>query len=171
MGEHLILEEQTHAQDAWEEERDDKDRVTKPARPKRDEMIVSVRLDRQFTAHLRMTKKASTGAKRQANIAKEAARVGLGQEIAPGIRIIEYEIRLNEAGEAMVTPEERDEDDKVIREESFSPARDESVEHVFTARIADRDIAKTTLSAAEFAQPNWKKTLAARFPQREAWIG
>ena len=171
MSEHLILDEQSHSQDAWEEERDDKGRITKPIRPKRDEKLLHVRLDRQFSAKLRLTKKTATGVKRHANIAKEAARVGLGQEIAPGIRIVEYECRLNEASEAMVTPEERDEDDNVVREESFSPAREESVEHVFTARIGNRDIAKTTLSAEEFASPNWRDALAARFPQRETWIG
>ena len=164
MSEYLVIEETSYKQDAWVEEVDAKSRIVKPVRPARNEKVITVRLDRQCTAKLRLGSAKAAGAGRQGNIAAAVKAVGLGGEVAPGIQVVEYEARLSEAREAMVTPEEKDEAGNLVREESFTPAIPERVEHVFTCRLNGMHLAKMSLTDAEFRQPNWRDTLAAKVP-------
>ena len=169
MSEYLLIEQSNYSQEAWTEARNEKDRLLKVARPARDEKLITIRLDRQFTAKLRLPTAKAAGAKRHANIEAEVARVMLGREVAPGVQVVEYECRLSEAQEAMVSPEERDEAGNVVREESYTSPSPERIDHLFCLRIDGRDLVKRELSPEEFGKADWKSILAGKVERAEAW--
>jgi len=169
--EFLILDgDRPQKQDAWVEERDAKDRVIKPTRPARDEVEVSIRLNRQYRAQVRLPRaEINTVPKRQRAIADACARLGLGEEIARGVQVVEVEERFTEAREAMVTPEEKDEQGNVVKEESYSPPTEERVDFSFTLRINGIHLQKLSLSEAEVKQANWKQALAGKVAAPEVF--
>jgi hypothetical protein len=168
MSEYIVLEKREQKQEEWTETRDEKNRLLRPARPARDEEEVFVRVDRQYSAKVRIPSGVA-GAQRQQALVQACQRSGLGTEIAPGIVVVEYEYRLNEAREAMITPEERDEQGNLVREETYTPPQEERVEHVFTLRIGGLHIQKLSLTAEEFNRPTWKKLLKNKVSAMEMW--
>lgn len=170
MPDYLLLGDSPHSQDAWTATQDAQGRTLRPARPAREEQVITLRLGRQFTARLRLPRSDTTGADRQANIAKAARLVRLGEEIAPGIQVIEYEVRFTEAREALVAAEERDAKGSVVRAASYAQPVQESLAHAFTLRVGGRDLVKRELTDAEFQQADWPSVLASRVPPgSETW--
>lgn len=170
MPDYLVLGDSPHSQDAWTATQDAQGRTLRPARPAREEQVITLRLGRQFTARLRLPRSGTTGADRQANIAKAARLVRLGEEIASGVQVIEYEVRFTEAREALVGAEERDAQGGVVRGASYAPPVEESLSHAFTLRVDGADIVKRELTDEEFQQRDWPLVLASRVPPRsETW--
>ena len=169
--EFLVLDgDKSFKQDAWVEEKDAKGRVTKPARPARDEVDVAVRVDRQYRAVIRFPAENAAPDKRQASIADAVGWYAVGQEIASGVQVVEVEWRFKEARPAMVTPEERDEMGAVTRAESFTPAQAERTEWAFTLRVGGIHLVKTSMSEAEMRAANWKQALAKKAPSPEMFM-
>ena len=166
--EFLILDgDKSFHQDAWIEQKDAKGRVTRPARPARDEVEVAVRVDRQYRAVLRFPAANMTPDKRQASIADAVDWYALGQEIASGVQVVEVEWRFNEAQLARVTPEEKDARGAVTRAESFTPAQPERTVWAFTLRLNGLHLTKTSISEAEMQAANWRDLLAQKVPSPE----
>jgi len=171
LREYLLIEVTDFSQDAWEETKDEKGRTLRPTRPARNEKLVTVRLDRQFTAKLRVPASTfSTGGRRK-GIQEMVKGVSLGEEIAPGVQIVEYETRLTEAQPATVSPEKRDGEGNIVTPESYSPPVPERIDHVFTLRLNGRDLAKRELTDEEFNKSTWRSILARKASGRsETWI-
>ena len=162
MTDYLVVERQSFKQDAVPEERDMLGMLVKPVRAALNESHIMLRVDRQFLCKVRVDADLPALEQRQAVI-DTIKSVGLGEEVAPGVQVIEYECMLHPAMDAMVSPEEVDEAGTVVKpSEITSEAVEERESHVFTLRLQGLHIAKTELTDAEFKAANWKRTLATR---------
>ena len=168
--EYLILDsDRPYKQDAWTEEKDAKGRVTRPARPARDELDVHVRLDRQYRAVLRFPVSNVVPTKRQVAIKAALIQYGLGEEIAPGVQIVEVEYSFQPAQIAQVTVKQKDSQDNVVTAESFTPARPESISWAFTLRLDGQHLVKTSMSEAEMRGAGWRQRLAQKVQPPESF--
>lgn len=155
--EYQILEGREAKQDANIEERDETGRILRPQRASKDEVILTVRQDWQFTARVALDRQAFEGADRNREIADSLSRVRLGQEIAPSIQVIEYEYQFTPAQDAKVFQD---------RPEDFIPALPSRVEHIFTLRLGGNDIQKVSLTDKELKLRGWTTVLAGKANSR-----
>lgn len=163
MTEYLVLDPgKPYKQDSWAEEKDTKGRVIRPSRPARDDVEVAVRLDRQFRATLRLPASDVGPGKRQASLAAAATRYALGQEIAPGVQVVEVEQKFTEARPATTMPEKRDAQGNVIQAEVFGPATPERLEWSFTLRLNGLHLVKVSMTEAEMQNISWRQLLAQK---------
>ena len=169
MPEYLVTEERKYAQDAWDDETLPDGRPLKIARPSRDEAIIEIKVDRQFTAKFRLSSAQALTPGRRVNIANACSRVGLGTEIAPGIQVVEYEIGMDIAQAGELRPERKDENGNVVEKETYSPPKAERLFHIFTLRVNGVHLAKVTLENSEFRSPNWKAILVGRISLVESF--
>ena len=171
MPEFLVLESTTYSQDAWVEESDPKDAQARPiklTRSARSEQVMTMRIDRSYTATVRVDAKLGGIVQRQAAIAA-CKKAKLGGEIAPGVTVVEYEHRFIPMQPGNYSPEAKDKDGNRTAAESYSAPTAEKEEHVFTLR-AGADLIKLSLSHEEFAG-DWKTILTRRLPNRATFAG
>lgn len=163
MADVKVLHTERFTHPATAEEKDKQGRVTRCAVTARDELVVALRADRQYTMLARVPPGFPADVTKA--LADVALKVSLGEEIAVGVRVVEYEERLVHAIEATVTRERTIEDlasptgVSVVPEE-FTPAAPERVDHVFTLRVDGIHLYKGALRVDEFAAPSWRATLA-----------
>ena len=159
---HLLDKEKDTTQERWQEEKDSKGRLLRPRRPAHEETEVDVRVGGSFRAVLRLPSSVAKGPGRETSILSRCQEKALGEEIAPGIQVVEVLTRFTPAALARVQPEERDEKEKITRPEAFLPAVPERVDYLFTLRLNGLHLTQASLTEDELSQSDWKQKLAER---------
>mgnify|MGYP001609612115 CR=1 FL=1 len=129
----------------------------------RNVQCLTVRMDGVHTATIRVPAGLADAALQDAIVVGCQTRA-LGQTIAPGVQVVEYEERIQEArdGEPL-----RDSQGTVVQPPQVGfPGQPERTSHAFVLLLEGVDLFKTFLSDQEFRSPTWQATLLARVPVR-----